>query len=446
MGWLLRTWRIDVARLRASHVAAELGVTRSTVSNWESGLRSPDPAILVRLDQCYQAGHALSDLAAALTTPRGLDPRATWWHNFDPGSGPVWAWIRPGDHRHRIGIGMSWGPLGLRLDRACDERGLIVTLPVSVANPAVRGDLDTPGWVDFGRGHIPAELTIPTISSLPHLRLAASEDHSLATSAARLRAVLEPRGNWLDILKGFLARRPDLIDTALGQTHPGPHVADLTDDTPVRSPPPEPAWSPGRYRALREARGLSQSDAATAATALMASAPVSDDQISVLEAGGRPRVPYLTSRLDVVYRADGHTTIEAVPAVTEEGTTTVNVPAWWVGPLWVTLDASPPTAPGRVTLRWPPWQKHLQLRPGTTVTTRKAPDNRSVLHVESPPGWTVTAGLGAHPTAIDVNQGWHALDRANTNVVFNHYHAVYLQLFGKTRHQLVQLLHHETLS
>lgn len=79
---LLRTWWVEVSGLRASEVAKALGVARSALSNWESGLRAPSRALLARLDDLYGAGGALIDMVAALGTPRGLDPYLVWWHNF----------------------------------------------------------------------------------------------------------------------------------------------------------------------------------------------------------------------------------------------------------------------------------------------------------------------------------------------------------------------------
>lgn len=173
---------------------------------------------------------------------------------------------------------------------------------------------------------------------------------------------------------------------------------------------------------------------------MMASAPVADDQITLFEAGGRPRVEQLGSRLDVIYRADGHTVIETVPLDPGGTFTSISFPSWWVGPIWVTLTAAQPHATGQVTLRWPPWEKHLRVPSGATVTARKAQGEWPALYVHSPPGWTVTAGVGAHPDAADVNQDWHPIDQPSASTIFNDYHPVSLRLFAKTPAQLVDLL------
>jgi len=59
LGSLLRTWRVEVSGLRASEVARVLGIARSTLSNWETGLRAPSPALVARLDHLYGANRAL---------------------------------------------------------------------------------------------------------------------------------------------------------------------------------------------------------------------------------------------------------------------------------------------------------------------------------------------------------------------------------------------------
>jgi len=94
-GWLLSAWRQNVVGRSATDVATDLGVARSALSNWESDRRQPDAPTVEQLDRLYGARGALVDLLAAAGTPVGLDPRRTWWHNYRPSGGPVWAWVRP---------------------------------------------------------------------------------------------------------------------------------------------------------------------------------------------------------------------------------------------------------------------------------------------------------------------------------------------------------------
>lgn len=428
--------------MAASEVAATIGVGRSAVANWESGLRVPTPEVLVALDALYGAGGALVDLSRALGSPRGLDARSEWWHNYSPIGGPVWAWARCETASMRLHL--RWGPLSLRMQRRCDRRGMIVTVPASVANPPVRAEIDPPGWVDFGQGRIPRQLGIPRVNALAHAHLADPADHALWIIASRLRPALNGDGRWLDKLKALLGRRDDLVDEAL--THAGPPVAvtDLTDRTFDTSCEVPCAWDGARYRRLREARGLSQLDAAKQAGALTPTVRVTDDQIALVEAGGHPRIPDLAARLDVVYGADGHSLCQALSTTaTDEGTIAVSPPPWWTGPIWLVLSADGTTAPGQIVLRWPPWQQQLRLYPGTALTTRKAPGQHQPLTIAVPPGWTLSAGIGMHPDAVDINHGWHAIDTSAADRIFNHYHLVYLELFNKTQNDLLRLLHRE---
>lgn len=440
---LLRTWRTQVAAIPASRVAASLGVGRSTLANWESGLRTPGAGMLEALDAAYQAKGALVDLAWALASPQSLDPRVEWWHNYQPAGGPVWAWARP-EHAGPVRLELRWGPLAMRVERRLGPQGVIVRVAASVANPPVHARIEPPGWVDFGQGPIPSALPIPTINALAHVRLANPADDALAIISSRLRAALDGDGDWIDKLAGFLAKRRDLVTDGLSRTTPGPRLADLTGRAPERPDTTAHAWSGPRYRALREARGLSRTDAATRARALDPATPVSDEQIALLEGGGRPRVADLPARLDVVYRADGHSVRQPIPVVTAtDGTTTITVPPWWTGPIWLTPHTTPATArsqPGLITLRWPPWQHRLRLHPATTLTTRKSPGQDKPLHALLPTGWTLTAGLGVHPDAIDINHGWHATDTTSADQILNHYHRVYLQLFNRTHIDLIRLL------
>jgi len=438
---LLVRWRNDVVNLPAVAVAASLGVARSALSNWESGRRSPDADALASLDRVFGAGGALVGIASAIGSPQGLPARTIWWHNFPASGGPVWAWVRPGAPGARCGITAQWGVLGIRLDRRLDQRGLILSLPVSVSNPPLRFELDTPGWVDFGPGRIPRSLGIPSVSAAAHLRpMGLEQDPTFAIFASRLRPLIH--SPWLNQMTDRLgiARLCDESTEAtnsISLAGSGGAPANLsvgsgndmheTCERPVR-------WAGAAHRRLREARGLSRAEVAARASALMPDAPVSDDQVHLLESGGHPRVQYLSSRLDVVYRADGQTGLDTVPVALEGGRATVSFPWWWVGPVWIGF-----TGPGHlaaVSLVWPPWRQQLHLEPGTRVITRKPPGPTLPLAVEVPAGWTVTAGLGYRSDARDVNRGWHSIDRHHADDIFNQYLPLYLQLAGGTLAEL----------
>lgn len=440
--WLLRSWRVDVANMTGVDVAEALGVGRSTVANWEAGIRAPDAEALGALDRLYGAGGALVDLVAAMNTPQALEARGQWWHNYATGGGPVWAWARPGPGVGWLHLRVRWGPLGFELDQPSDERGLIITVPASATNPAAEAQIDPAGWVDFGQGPVPRQLPIPSLNALSKIRLLDPTDHALSILASRLRPALDRDGRWIDKLQALLGQRPDLIEDSLTRTKFTTSMIDLSHVQPTTWPA-HTTWTGDRYRMLRQARGLSQSEAATKTTKLSPGEAVSDDQIALFEAGRTPRVADLPGRLDIIYRADGHTLCHPVPVTPGDGTHNIHLPRWWTGPVWLTPLARPSTPPTEILLRWPPWQHHLRVPPGLTLTTRKSPDHDQPLQVQLPPGWTLTAGIGAHPHAIDVNSSWQAISHHHANQIFNHYHHVYLDLFNKTRGQLIELLHRD---
>ncbi len=173
---------------------------------------------------------------------------------------------------------------------------------------------------------------------------------------------------------------------------------------------------------------------------MMSDDPVTDDQIILLETGGHPRVEHLRSRLDVIYRADGHSATESVPVEDHGSHHTVTFPPWWVGPIWVALDAPDVEAAGQVTLRWTPWEKNLRLCGGTTVSARKDTGPWPPPQVHPPPGWTVDAGIGRHPSAADINQDWHAIAGSSARRIFNDYAPVYLQLFNRSKGEMLDAI------
>lgn len=440
---VLRTWRVDVANTTARKVAAALGVSPSAVANWESGLRTPGSEMLEAIDSHYRAGGAIVDLTRALGSPTALDPRSEWWHNYSHQGGPAWAWVR----LDGSGVGrleFRWGPLHMRLEREIDHRGVLVTVPASVANPPVQAAVHPAGWVDFGRGRLPSQLGIPRVNAVSHVQLVDPADHTLWIIISRLRPALDRDGGWAEKLRGLLAPRGDLVPDEVTR---GPAPIEATDLTgAARVSAGIGNWSGTRYRVLREARCLSQADAARRVSRLAPASPVTDDQIALFESGGHPRVADLAARLDVVYGADGQSLRWEVPVSPgPDGSAVVYPPPWWAGPVWLTPGAGPgaDAGPGEVVLRWAPWERRLRLQPGTTVTTRKGAGQDQPLIVELPPGWTLTAGVGAEPGAVDVNHGWHAMDRASADRIFNFYHRVYLELFGRTQGDLLRLLRSE---
>jgi hypothetical protein len=68
-------------------------------------------------------------------------------------------------------------------------------------------------------------------------------------------------------------------------------------------------------------------------------------------------------------------------------------------------------------LEWPPWQRLLWVRAGTTAWTRRATVDGEPLVVRLPPNWTVVGGMGAYDApgsdssvARSVNDDWVVME------------------------------------
>jgi len=442
-GWLLRTWRQNVVGRAATDVATDLGVARSALSNWESDRRHPDISTVEKLDRLYGARGTLVDLLAALGTPAGFDPRRTWWHNYSPLGGPVWAWARPVPGQTFLSVRASWGPFRAEVAKECGDLGLFVTAPASSANPPLRVDLAEDGWVDFGQGVLPGELKLPVVNGLTYIQVFDRRDDATAVFAERLRSFLRNDGRWVETIQEFVDDRRDLVGDALGGFDRHHQVTDLSDVKPPSPPVLGLGFSGERYRRLREARGLSQAEVARLATALAPAAPIKDDQVATVEAGGRPRVQQLGSRLDTVFRADGITCLEPAPIPLvpgSQGVAQVNFPPYWVGPVWTTFTADGSHVISNVALQWGPWTKLLRVRSGTAATFRRSGVEGSPLVVRFPANWSIGAGMGAYRGAIDVNTGWFAVDDVARNTIFNQLSNAYLTAFGRTKEDFAGFL------
>lgn len=437
---LLHTWRTQVAGCSQATVVSEVGVSAGLASMWETGARRTSLTHLRRLDALYGADGALVDLALALDSPNGVPARPLWAHNPQGPSRPHWAWLRPRPGRGRVDSLLLWGAFAFDCSAPCDDRGFFVTSPVSMPNPPVWVHLREPGWVDFGQGRIPDELGVPTFEGVTVARLSTGGQSpvGLVDPAVVARFRRDPR--FADAVVDFFGQKAELVREVFSATEPKTYVADLTADPP--KPVARPSGFDGAaYRVLREARGLSQAEAAQMASALLPDHPVSEDQVRVLERDGNPRPPLLRSRLDSAYRADGVTCVEELPVgVRAPGRFTVEFPPYWIGPVWVTVVADgddPP--PGPVQLAFGRHRKQLIARPGTTLTCRRSIPEKEPLRVSCPPGWWARAGLGARPDARDVNWGWRDVDDASTRGD-SPVHELLLGLFGRSRAEFEQLL------
>ncbi|XVV10834.1 hypothetical protein ACQP2X_39250 [Actinoplanes sp. CA-131856] len=119
----------------------------------------------------------------------------------------------------------------------------------------------------------------------------------------------------------------------------------------------------------------------------------------------------MLARLDTVYHADGRLGIDRVfDSRTRQPDRKhgfeVIFPRFWVGPIWLQVRGPDPTAETTIDLVWGPWRRRQRVRSGTVITTRKATTDAPELAVKVPTDWGFAAGLGAVPTAVDINKGW----------------------------------------
>jgi transcriptional regulator with XRE-family HTH domain len=436
--WLLRTWRAEVARLSQATVARRLGVSEAAVSMWENGRRRVDFAHLVALDGCVGAGGALVDMALALGTPRGLPAGDRWAHNPQGPSSPRWAWVRPQPGALRVDALLLWGAFAFDCSADCDDRGVIVTSPVSMPNPPAWVHLREPGWVDFGRGEVPMALGIPTFTALSAARLARGGHSPAGLVAPEVVERFTRDPAFARAVLRFFGTRPELVRDVFSVAEAPRSIVDLTAEPAEPAPRGGPPRAP-RLRTLREARGLSRADAARLATELLPYDPISDDQVGVVERGGIPMPRHLLSRLDRVYRAGGRCGVERVEASGERSPFAFEFPRYWIGPVWFTVGSPADDARGHAVIQQGIASKRLYLRAGTTVTCRRPTEDAPPFVVSCPERWTVTGGMGMHLGARDVNWGWHNVDDSSTRGDAP-VHEVLLGLFGRTRAEFDELL------
>lgn len=368
-GALLRAWRTAMGWTQGD-VARAVRVTRAAVTSWEAGARRIPPRALEDLDFAWVTGGSLTGLVRAVGSRRSTGfagPRHRWGHVFPAESGPVWAWTRPADG-DRVAGSVRLGLRELGFEGTADRDGLVLALPGTGAQLSLRVTLNAPGWTDFGRGTVPSWLKRPV--------------RIIPDSAAEVHVPADPAG------------------------------------TGAR-PPGTPEERVALHRQLREARAMSQADAASAATAVLASGGageagrVTRQQVRNYEEGRASRVPYLPALLDMAYDAFGWSCREPV-AVTRVGTDTFEAafPAWWAGPVSVTaVSVSDFPDPGFIRLRFRDrvWQCPLACaptgsEPGAAVTAEhvRTPDEPP-LTVQVPAGWRVQACMGQVARPIDAD-------------------------------------------
>jgi hypothetical protein len=442
---MLRLWRERIGRMSGREAARHLAVTASALNQWERGRRRSrrgiDVATLRRLDECYGAGGALFDLAMALGTPTGLAPRHAWAHNFPGPSGPVWAWLRPSPGARRIDASLRWGAFGLTIAEGCDHRGVFVTTTVSLAHPTVWVRLGAPGWVDFGRGEVPAALGLPCISARNRAEIAGGGHSGTRLVDPRLIDRFARDPPFAARLLAFFGSRPDLVSQVFTASRGDDRMTDLTGASEDPAPSPLPFTAEEHCR-LRRARWLSRTDVARLATEMLPHEPVRDHHIELLENGGHPRPRRLLSRLDRIYRADGATCVEPVAPRPSTPVPTFEFPRYWIGPVWFRFASTTGTS-ALVTLQRGRSHKELRVRAPITITCRRSTDTPLPFVVTCPRGWTVAAGLGQLPGARDVNFGWLGSEPTTGQGGRRWIHEAFLEWFGRTPDELAALLDRE---
>ncbi len=388
---------------------------------------------LDRLDGVFGAGGCLVDLARAIGTST-LAPRTRWGHAFHGEPGPVWAWIRPARAGRVRGVARL-RVFGLCFDHEVGPEGMFMVAPWMDPNWALNVLTDEPAWVDFGRGVPPAWLEVPRLSpiGLRDVVLRHPGDPMMARLVDRVRRLDrgDPRTLRTRVRSLVDGDRWDALEQ---QWRSGAGSAAWPAGDTQRDPRPPLAPEEQRilHRQLRHARGLSQAEAAQAATKVLWTGDpmwprpgtrrrgVSAMQIHNYEAGRAGRVRHLPAVLDLAYGAYGFSCFEPVrTAHLRPGVVMAQFPDFWLGP--VTLVVQPEAAPapaGQMHLSWRSRRREVALTgEPVRVCFSRFPED-SGLTVEVPPGWSVGAWMGDGPDAVELHTDWVPVSPEAEQVVF----------------------------
>jgi transcriptional regulator with XRE-family HTH domain len=461
-GMLLRAWRAEMGWTQ-DDVARTMRVSRAAVTSWETDARRIPAQALADLDFAYLAGGCLTDLALAIGFRQAsggsgaAGPRRRWGHVLPGEPGPVWAWVRPATGDRVTGYSRM-GLLGMRFDEVTGPDGIFLTQPYASPGLPMRVVLTEPGWVDFGRGTIPSWLERPVKTSARFADVEViiarhpvigyfvqgfrdRDRGAPQTLRDRLRTLVGPE-RW-DLLEGQV-RRPQVPRDEARQN--------------AESDPRPPGTAEARialHRWLREARGMSQADAAAAASALLAAAGragenrITRQQVRNYEEGRASRVPHLPALLDVAYGAFGWSCWEPVRVTrTESGMFEAAFPGWWVGPVCVTAvpSAAFPAA-GSLTLISRNRRSDCPLtgagaRAPVTVEHLRLPAEPP-LRLQVPPGWRLHAHMGYGTDAIDADTIWRPADAEAAGRLFDLAVQTWLRQLGRTEADLKRALRSE---
>jgi transcriptional regulator with XRE-family HTH domain len=462
-GTLLRAWRAEMGWTQ-DDVARTTRVSRTAVTSWETDTRRIPARALTDLDFAYVAGGCLTDLAQAIGFHRGFSggpgvagPRRRWGHVFLGEPGPVWAWVRPaaGD---RVAGYTRMELLGMRFDEVTGPDGIFLSQPYASSRLPLRVMLTEPGWVDFGRGTIPAWLERPlkTSAGFADVQVIIARHPVIGCYVRELqdrdRGAPETLRDRLRTLVG--PERWDLLECQARRQAP-------SDDVPANAvaDPRPPGTAEDRivlHRLLRRARGMSQADAAAAATALLATAGrareedrITRQQVRNYEEGRASRVRHMPALLDITYGAFGWSCREPVRVTrTAAGLFEAAFPGWWAGPVGVTAvpSAAFPST-GSLTLISRNRRSDCPLtgagsRGPVTVERLRLP-GEPPLRLRVPPGWQLRAHMGHDDDAIDGDTMWRPADAAAVGRLFEVSVQVWLRQLGRTEADLERALRSE---
>jgi hypothetical protein len=391
---ILRLWRTSVLGVKQNSAAELVGLSHTTMNELENSNRISKRHV-DRLDEGYGAQGMLKQLVAAAATPGAFDARTHWDHNFEDDDSDVWAWVRFEDPAAPFACTCHWGAFEVTMTPADVDavpNGFFLTSSVSLRLPAVFFTLEPAGWVSFGSGIPPADLGIPVVSGLSHLRRFSGSDNMLGLLSHWVRRTLRERfpdgipslGNLGTVARELFAARDH------------PQVQDIG---------PGPLDRPGPFGSriirVREARRMSQQDLAAAVSAAGPEWWVTDDQVGRVEKDQGVRVSHIRSGIDRVLNGDGRLCCDEV-SPSDDGT--FAFPPSYSGPVWLEVD-NPGPAAAEITLHWGEWIKRVSVA-STAVLSLRHTGGLEHLSVGVKEGVVIRAGTGWREGAANINDDW----------------------------------------
>ncbi|MEL7155033.1 MAG: helix-turn-helix transcriptional regulator [Actinomycetota bacterium] len=395
-GEILRWWRVDVLGLSQQKAAERLSVQPSALSNWERGAR----AISIdhnQLDELLEGDGALAGLLWSYATPTGMDPVTTWTHVFPGPSTPVWCWVR--SPVETISVIGEWGVARMEVELDLEPNGVFFTLGVSVAESPAVVILSEPGWVDFGRGPLPADVPgAEVLSAFDLFRRSSANGTFMELFVGRLAsnltsatsrdlvafAAMAPRA-----VASFFSRlsKPKAIDAQQMNWDPLPDHIDEVERL--------------RFARLRRSRGLSLADTIDELVK-STDISISKETLRRFETDvGQPHDRLLPVALDHVLGAGGNLAIMAMRS--DRGDGLITFPPFWNGPVW--LEVHGPGGERELRLQWGDWYRSVRVTaPALVWFTLSTPEAPVRLSADPDLSWSM--GVGRRSGAVSIHQNW----------------------------------------